>query len=71
LVGFAIARITTPVAEDLRAPETVESIPDPPRPLAAREDEPALTGAHARIAQLERELHGKQSTIDSRRCKSD
>ena len=63
LVGLAIAQITAhaPVAAESDVPQTFDRTnePDGSKRPAARERDPELATAHARIAQLEQELYGK------------
>ena len=61
LVGLAIARSTAPATEESDAPHEIDRTnePDGSKRRAAREQDPELATARARIAQLEQELHGK------------
>ena len=63
VVGFAVARITahTPVAAQSDEPQKIDrsNEPDGSKLPAAREEDPELARAHARITQLEQELYGK------------
>jgi len=63
LAGLAISRLTTrtPDATEPTAPQELDRAnePDGSKRRAAREEDPELATARARIAQLEQELRGK------------